>query len=66
MSSGLLPHERLHRLHLHVVDIESERSHGDAHHGLRMVEELERLHEQRELGLALVEEEVNGVAVELE
>ena len=51
---------------LTFVNIESESPDCDAHHALRMVEELDGLSVEREVPQMLVVEEVYGVFVEFE
>lgn len=55
-----------HRPLLHLEHVQRQRSDGDAHHFLVVIEELDRLRVERKVVRVLVEEEVNGVAVQLE
>lgn len=55
-SGRFVPDEREHRLVLDPIDVQSHRLHGDSHHALQVVEELE----------GLVVEEVDRVHIQLE
>lgn len=62
----LVAYELQHAAVVHLVHVQRDRAHRDAHHRLRVVEELDRLRVQRKVIGVLVVEEVNGVRVQLQ